>query len=69
MRRYADEAMAKSKYITDQIIAQPDKFWMENTPMGTNVCFSYIPPAWRKEGVEYTFEQKGSVHKIIFDRM
>lgn len=37
--------------------------------MGTNVCFSYIPPAWRKEGVEYTFKQKENVHKIIFDKM
>ena len=42
---------------------------MENEPMGTNICFTYIPPAWRKEGVEYTFEQRGSIHKIIFDRM
>lgn len=42
---------------------------MENKPMGTNICFTYIPPAFRAEGVDYTFEQKGSVHKIIFDRM
>lgn len=42
---------------------------MENKPMGTNICFTYIPPAFRAKGVDYTFEQKGSVHKIIFDRM
>jgi len=69
MAKYADDAMEKSQYITNQIIAQPDKFVMENKPMGTNICFTYIPPAFRAEGVDYTFEQKGSVHKIIFDRM
>ena len=37
--------------------------------MGTNICFTYIPPAFRAPGVEYTFEQRGSIHKIIFDRM
>lgn len=42
---------------------------MENVPMGTNICFTYIPPAFRAEGVDYTFEQKGSVHKIIFEKM
>ena len=69
MAKIADEAMEKSAYITKQIKSQPEKFYMENEPMGTNICFSYIPPAWRKKGVEYTFEQKGSVHKLIFERM
>lgn len=68
-KKYADDALDKSEYITNQLKAQPDKFVMENEPMGTNICFTYIPPAFRAEGVDYTFEQKGSVHKIIFDRM
>ena len=68
-KKYADDAMAKSEYTTNQIKAQPDTFVMENEPMGTNICFTYIPPAFREPGAEYTFEQKGSIHKIIFDRM
>ena len=65
--KIADEAMEKAKYITKQIEAQPDKFEMINKPMATNVCFSYTPPAFR--GKEYTFDQKSSVHQIIFERM
>ena len=41
---------------------------MINEPMGTNVCFSYIPPAFRGN-VEFTDTQKGNVHKVIFERM
>lgn len=63
----ADFAMEKAQYITQQIKAQPDKFEMMHDPMGTNICFSYTPPAFR--GKDYTWEQKVNVHKLIFDRM
>jgi glutamate/tyrosine decarboxylase-like PLP-dependent enzyme len=65
--KIADDAMAKAKYITKQIEAQPDKFEMINRPMAANVCFSYTPPAFR--GQEYTYDQKSKVHQIIFERM
>ena len=67
LAKIADDSIAKAKYITAQIEAQPDKFEMINKPMATNVCFSYTPPAFR--GKEYTFEQKSNVHQKIFERM
>ena len=64
--KLADYAMEKSAYITEQIKKQPEKFTMVNKPMGTNICFWYIPPAFR--GKEYTNSQKANVHKLIFER-
>ena len=63
----ANDAMDKATYLIGKVKEQPDKFTMINEPMGTNVGFSYTPPAFR--GKEYTDAQKTSVHKIIFDRM
>ena len=42
---------------------------MVNEPMGPNICFWYIPPAFRKGLNIYTDEYKTKVHKLIFDRM
>ena len=40
---------------------------MVNDPMGTNICFWYIPRAFRN--AEYSDEHKTAVHKLIFERM
>jgi glutamate/tyrosine decarboxylase-like PLP-dependent enzyme len=64
----AEFALQKAQYITQQIKARPEIFEMVNDPQGTNVCFWYIPPAFRN-GAEYTDAQKAEVHKEIFDRM
>mmetsp|Transcript_18073 Transcript_18073/g.30841 ORF Transcript_18073/g.30841 Transcript_18073/m.30841 type:complete len:469 (+) Transcript_18073:27-1433(+) len=52
-RAKADDAMEKSVYITNQIKKQPEKFTMVNEPQATNICFWYIPKAFRN-GAEYT---------------
>jgi hypothetical protein len=65
----ANQAMEKARYLTAQVKKRPGAFEMINEPMGVNVCFSYTPPAFRGEGVEYTDAQKCAVHKTIFDRM
>lgn len=67
MTRIADSALEKAEYITKKIEEQSDKFTMVNKPMGTNVCFWYIPPAFRN--APYTDEHKTAVHKLIFERM
>jgi len=67
--KIAEGAKGKAEYITKAIEAMPDKYEMINKPMGANVCFSYTPPAFRGEGVEYTYDQKCNVHQTIFERM
>ena len=46
---------------------RPEMFEMTSEPMSCNVCFWYIPPAFR--GKEYTDSQKANVHKLMFNRM
>jgi len=54
LNKIANDALDKSIYMVERIRQQPDKFEMVNDPQGTNVCFWYIPPAFR--GKEYTDE-------------
>ena len=63
----ADSALEKSAYITEKIKQKPDMFELVLEPMGTNICFYYIPPFFRNR--EYNFEQKAGVHKLIFEKM
>jgi glutamate decarboxylase len=67
MTRIADDALEKSIYVTKKVKEQPEKFTMINEPMGTNICFSYIPLAFRS--APYSDEHKTKVHKLIFERM
>lgn len=53
----ANQALEKARYLTAQVKNRPGAFTMMNEPMGANVCFAYTPPAFRGEGVEYTFDQ------------
>ena len=53
MEKIADDAIEKSKYLIEKIKMNPDKFELINHPMGTNVCYSYIPPNFR--GKEYNY--------------
>lgn len=64
----ANHAIEKARYLTAEIKNRPEAFTMVNEPMGSNVCFSYTPPAFRGN-VEYTDTQKANVHKLIFDKM
>jgi glutamate/tyrosine decarboxylase-like PLP-dependent enzyme len=64
----AEFALQKAQYITQEIKNRPEMFKMVNEPQGTNICFWYIPPAFRN-GATYSDEHKAAVHKEIFDRM
>ena len=66
MESLALEAIEKARYIEKQIRSQPDKYEMAHNPMGTNICWWYIPPALKDN---YTKEMKGKVSKIIYERM
>lgn len=71
-RKIADAAYDKTQYITKLIREQPDKFEMVNEPLGTNTCFWYTPPFFRKGADgwgKYSDEYKTKTHKLIFEKM
>lgn len=71
-KKLADAAYDKTMYITRLIKEQSDKFEMVNEPVGTNTCFWYTPPYFRKgaEGEnKYTDQYKTNTHKLIFEKM
>ena len=43
-----------------------ERFEMVNEPMGTNVCFWYVPDYYRENPKEWTFEAKAEVHKYLY---
>ena len=67
LAQYADHAMEKTEYFTKLVKSQPEKYELVIEPRGPNICFWYVPPAFR--GKQYTFDDRVAVHKIIFERM
>lgn len=65
MKEIANTALDLSRYITDQFNAHPN-FEMVHEPMGTNVCFWYIPPYYKANPSEWTNEAKAEVHKYLY---
>ena len=66
MRQIANNSLDCAKYVTTAIKAIPDKFTMVNEPMGTNVCFWYIPPYFRENPSEWTDKVKTQVHHYLY---
>ena len=65
VKEIANKSLNLSRYITDQFIAHPN-FEMVHEPMGTNICFWYIPPYYKANPSEWTDEAKGEVHKYLY---
>lgn len=64
--KMAEAAFDKAVYLTEQIKKRPEAFTMVNEPMGTNICFWYIPPAFR--GKAFSHSQMANTHKLLFER-
>jgi len=64
MSEIVDTAFDNAIYMTERIHAQPSKFIMAHQPMSANVCFWYVPPAFRAGGsCELVLENKEDVLK------
>lgn len=50
MGRQIDKAFDNAKYMASILSLQPEKFILVNQPTSANVCFWYIPKAFRKGG-------------------
>lgn len=67
IREIANNSLEQTAYVTNALKANPDKFELVTTdPMGTNICFWYVPPYYRENPEEWTFEAKSEVHKYLY---
>ena len=64
----ADSELRKAQRMTD-LVKQSTDFELVSEPMGTNVCYWYIPKYFYSNPEEYTHERKAAVHKLIHQRM
>ena len=69
LSKIANESMEKAIHFTTLVKQQSSKFELVNEPMGSNVCFWYIPPCFRRAGGDYTHDRRIKVHQIIFQKM
>jgi glutamate/tyrosine decarboxylase-like PLP-dependent enzyme len=67
-RRIADNGLEKARRLT-KLVREAADFELVANPMGTNVCFWYIPSYFQRHPEECTDQRKEMVHKIIFNRM
>jgi len=65
LRKIANTSLDLSKYVTNQLNAHPN-FKMVHEPMGTNVCFWYIPPYYKANPAEWTDDAKIAVHNYMY---
>ena len=64
----ADNELLKTRRMT-RLVKESSDFELVADPMGTNVCFWYIPNFFEMHPDEYTNHRKSSVHKLIHKRM
>ncbi|KAL3933681.1 MAG: hypothetical protein SGBAC_010288, partial [Bacillariaceae sp.] len=64
----ANHEIEKAQYMA-QLVTEAEDFELVSVPMGTNVCYWYLPTYFQQNPEEYTHERKAMVHKMIFDRM
>jgi len=65
LRKIANNSLDLAGYVIDRIREHPG-FEMVHEPMGTNVCFWFIPPYYRDHPAEWTDEAKRLVHKHLY---
>lgn len=65
LRRIANNSLDLAGYATHRIREHPG-FELVHEPMGTNVCFWYVPPYYREHPAEWTDTAKRRVHKQLY---
>lgn len=67
-RRIADNDLEKARKLA-ALVEEAKDFELVTNPMGTNVCYWYIPLYFQKNPQDFTSERRTMTHKIIFSRM